>query len=237
MNNHTIIVLPTFNARNSIVETILKILQITENALVIVVDDNSPDNTAKIIKKVFYTNKRVKIIVREKKDGRGSAVIRGFEEGLKNKDIKYFIEMDADLCHDPKYIKLLIDVCQTYDVAIASKYLKESKIIGLNFKRKLFSRLVNIYLRLLLGIPISDYTNGYRCYRREALEKIKLGKISSKGFIVLTEIAYKIYKHGFSFGEIPITLRQYDFNKSNFNKSEIKEAFLTSIKLRFFYSG
>lgn len=200
---------------------------------IIIVDDNSPDKSANLIKKRFFYDKRVKLIVRKNKGGRGSAVLRGFGEGLRDKNIEFFIEMDADLCHNPKYLPILVKKCQKYDVVIASKYLKESKIIGLNIKRRIFSKLVNFYIKLMLGIPITDYTNGFRCYRRYILESIEFKNISSKGFIVLSEIAYRIYRNGFKFGEIPIMFRHYNSNQSNFNLSEIKEAFLTILRLRF----
>ncbi len=233
MENKVCIVIPSYNTKSSINKSITGILKYMPNVRVIVVDDNSPDGTARFIKSKFGLDPRVTLIVRKQKGGRGSAVIRGFKEGLKNKNTKFFIEMDADLCHDPKYLPILIKKCQEYDVVIASKYLKGSVIIGLGLKRLIFSRIVNFYIRLMLGIRITDYTNGYRCYTRKTLEKINFKNISSRGFIVLSEIAYNIYKEGFTFGEIPIFFKYKNMNPSNFNLSEIKEAFFTILRLRF----
>lgn len=231
VNPEIAIIIPTYNAKDSILKLICDVLKKIENSIVIVVDDSSPDGTAKIIRKYFHKNKRVKLMVREAKNGRGSAVIHGFKEGLKNKDIKFFIEMDADLCHNSRYIPLLVKKCTKFDVVIASKYLKLSKINGLSIKRIIFSRIVNFYLRCLLKIPITDYTNGYRCYKRSVLEKINLDSIKAKGFITLSEIAYRIYKKGFSFGEIPFNFKSYNVNKSNFNIKEVIESLLTTSRL------
>ena len=233
MRNNIAIIIPSYNAKNTIARTITDTFSILPKAEIIVIDDNSPDGTASEIKKYFTQNKRLTLIVREKKEGRGTAILRGFQEGLKNKNIKFFIEMDADLCHDPKYIPLLIEKCKKYDVTIASKYLKESQIYGLNNKRIAFSKLVNYFIRFMLKIPITDYTNGFRCYRRSALEKINLNSFYSKGFIVLSEIAYKLYKKGCTFSEIPFVFNFNSSNKSNFNLKEVKEALFTIIELKF----
>jgi len=225
------IIIPTYNAKNSITRAISGIFKKAKNAIIIVVDDNSPDGTAQLIKKSFPFSRKITLIVRKNKGGRGSAVLDGFKQGLKNKSVQFFIEMDSDLCHDPRYIPLLVKKCAKFDVAIASKYLKKSRIKGLSYKRKIFSRIANFYLRQTLKIPITDYTNGYRCYRRIVLEKINLRTIRSKGFITLSEIAYRIYRKGFSFGEISFNFKHYNAEKSNFNIKEVIEALLTTFRL------
>lgn len=229
----SVMIIPTYNSKKTIVDLLKTIFHYQPLTSAIIVDDSSPDDTALEIKKYFAKDKRITLIIRKEKGGRGSAVLRGFKEGLKDKNIEFFIEMDADLCHDPKYISIMIEKCHTYDVIIASKYLRESKINGLNLKRKIFSRIVNFYIKLMLKVPITDYTNGFRCYKRSALEKIDLNSFLSKGFIVLSEIIYKMYKKGCTIGEIPFIFNFNEINKSNFNLSEIKEAFLTILKLKF----
>lgn len=233
MRNNIAVVIPCYNAKNTIIQTIKNVLTYLPKSKIIVVDDNSPDKSAELIKKNFTYDNRIRLIVRPNKDGRGSAILRGFKEGLRDKSIEYLIEMDADLCHDAKYIPIMVEKCRLYDVVIASKYLKGSKIRGLNLRREIFSRIVNSYIKLMLQVPITDYTNGFRCYRRKALEKIDLDSFHSRGFIVLSEIIYKIYKNGNSFGEIPFDFNFTKTNKSNFNLNEIKEAFSTILKLKF----
>lgn len=233
MINNIAIIIPTYNARNSIVKTIKNVFKYLPKSKLIIVDDNSPDKTAEEVSKHYISDKRIKLIIRNTKGGRGSAVLMGFQEALKDKNIEILIEMDADLCHNPKYIPIMINRCRIHDVTIASKYLKKSKIYGLSIKRKIFSRIVNLYIRLMLQIPITDFTNGFRCYKRKALEGINFNSFFSKGFIVLSEIVYRIYKNGGTFREIPFEFIQKEINKSNFNLKEVKEGFFVILKLRY----
>ncbi len=236
MSEDIIIVIPTYNAKEGIVKNINKILSFVPKTIIIVVDDNSPDQTAIIIKENFKNNKQVKVLIRSKKGGRGSAVIAGFKEGLKIKSAKYFLEMDADLCHNPKYIKDMVEKCRRADVVVASRYLPKSNIYGWNLKRKLMSFSINAFAKFLLNIPISDYTNGFRCYSKKAVAFICTHNIKSRGYIVLSEIAYICYKKGLIFSEVPIDFYFKEITKSNLNLTEVKEAFFTIIRLRFSYN-
>lgn len=228
----TAIIIPTYNSRITIVELVKSILKIVKNGKVFVIDDNSPDKTADEVRKYFGKEKRVAIIVRKGKGGRGSAVLAGFTEALKSKDFKYFAEMDSDLCHDPKFIPDLVNKCRDNDVVVASRYLKRSVNINWRLKRKLFSKFVSSYLKIILGIPITDYSNGFRCYSRRALESIDFNRIEAKGFFVLTEIAYLLRNRGAKFAEVPITFKIHEkVNDSNLNLNEIKESFFAAIRL------
>lgn len=233
MQNQTVIIIPTYNAREAIIDSLNKIFLLNPDLDVIIIDDNSPDKTAKLVQSTFSKDKRVHIVIRKKKDGRGSAVLAGLREGLKNKAYRYFIEMDADLCHNPKYIKQLIKKCKSADVVIASRYLLQSKITGWNIKRKLMSFSINTFAKLFLRIPISDYTDGFRCYSRKAVAFITSHQVQSRGYIVLSEIAFICYKNGFTFAEVPIDFHFREVTKSNLNIREVKEALWTILRLRF----
>lgn len=233
INNKIVVIIPTYNAREGIIFNISKIIHKYPSFRIIIVDDNSPDGTAALIQSRFIDDKRVRVYIRKNKGGRGSAVIAGLKEALKNKKTKYFIEMDADLCHNPKYIKKLVEKCANADVIIASRYLPLSRISGWNFKRKLMSFSINLLAKLLLRIPISDYTNGFRCYSRKAVEYITGHQVKSQGYIVLSEIAYICYKKGLTFEQISIDFHFKSVSKSNLNLKEIREAIFTLIRLRF----
>lgn len=228
------VIIPTYNERNGVVEAILSIKRDVPTAEIIIVDDNSPDKTANLVKSRFRQDKRIRVLVRKEKGGRGSAVMHGFSEGLKNKRAKYFIEMDADLCHNPKYINQLIDMCKYADIVIASRYLPGSKVTGWSTKRKLMSHAINALAKLLLRIPISDYTDGFRCYSRDAVEFLCSQKLRSRGYIVLSEAAFLCFKKGFVLKEIPINIHFKSVSKSNLNAKEVKEALFTLLGLRFF---
>lgn len=228
----SVVVIPTYNSKKSIEKLLREVLKHMPTAKIIVVDDNSPDDTAKKITKHFSKNKQISLIIRKRKEGRGSAVIQGFKEGLRDKLTEVFIEMDSDFAHNPSDLPRLIRKTKTYDVAVASRYSLHSHIIRWSLKRRLISRFANLWIKLMLGVSLTDNTSGFRCYSRRVIEAINFDIISAKGFIVLTEIAYQIYKKGFSFGEIPIDFTPVDLNKSNLNVKEIKEAFFTVLKLK-----
>lgn len=227
------IVIPTYNAREGIIKTISKIRFYAPHIFIIIVDDNSPDKTAMLVRTKFKNDKRVQVLIRKEKGGRGSAVLYGLREGLKNKNIKYFIEMDADLCHNPKYTIELVEKCKKADIVIASRYLPDSKITGWNFKRKLMSFSINTFAKLILHIPISDYTDGFRCYSRKTVAFITSHQVKSRGYIVLSEIAYMCHRKGLVFAEVPINFNFESVTKSNLNLKEVKEALFTLIRLRF----
>lgn len=233
MRNKIVIVIPTYNAKESILHTIKKIFLLVKNAQVIIVDDNSPDKTASLVKSHFGKDKRVILVNRKEKGGRGSAVIAGLKVGFKNKEAQYFIEMDADLCHDPKYIAKLVDKCRKADVVIASRYLPQSRIDGWTWKRKLMSFAINTFAKIILQIPINDYTDGFRCYSRKAVAIICSYEIKSRGYIVLSEIAYLCFRKKLRFAEVPINFYFKPVTKSNLNLKEVREALTTIIRLPF----
>lgn len=229
----TAIILPTYNSKNGIVKLLSQILISVKRPKIVIVDDNSPDGTGKIVKKSFKSNKSVVVLERNNKQGRGSAVIAGFKYALKDKNIKYIIEMDSDFAHNPKDIPKLIKTIKKYDMVVASKYLPSSRITKWNYKRKILSKMANTYIKFVLGIPLKDNTNGFRCYRREVLESIDLDRIKARGFIVLTEIAFFAYKNKFRIREVPINFTSQNLNRSNMSIQEIISSFLTVLRIKF----
>lgn len=227
------IVIPTYNERENIGRLIKEILRLNLDIKIIVVDDNSPDKTSETVREISKENKNVHLILRVNKRGRGSAVIDGFKEALKDKKTQYFFEMDADFSHDPHDIPRFLKEIKNNDVVIGSRYLLESKIVDWPIKRKIFSKIANWFARLVLKIPITDYTNGYRCYKRKVLESIDFSKINSPGYIVLSEMAYQIFKLGYKFKDIPIIFVNRRRGLSNLRLKEITSAFTSVLKIRF----
>lgn len=194
------IIVPAYNEKKNLIKLVK---EINKNvvATIIIVDD-SPDQSSKILFK--DKPKNIKFLYRGKKLGRGSAVIFGLKKALKIKKITYFIEMDADLSHNPSELKKNLDIFNKnkLDLLIASRYLEKSKIINWPKSRRVLSKLSNKMARYLLGIPISDYTNGYRIYSKRATNLItkKCGRIGD-GFIVLSEIIMLIDLKKYKIGE------------------------------------
>jgi len=231
--NNIVVVLPTYNACNGIIETIKSIRRKVPDAIIFVIDDNSPDGTALLVKEKFKTDKKIVVKIRNKKGGRGSAILLGFKEALKNTNIKYFVEMDADMCHDPKYIPTMIKKTKSADMVIVSKYLPKSTLTGVTLYRIFLSKMMNFAARLLLQVPISDYSNGYRLYTRDVVEYITKLHYQSKGFVALSETVYRVYKKGYKIAEIPFDFIHYNSQNSNMNLTEMLEAIQTLLKLRY----
>ena len=227
----TLIVIPTYNERENISKLAKTILNISDNISILIVDDESPDGTGKVADELARESSRIRVIHRKGKGGRGSACVEGFKEALKG-EYDYIMEMDADFSHNPEEIPLLLSKIRSYDFVIGSRYLDESEIRDWGIGRRIFSKLANLYAKMVLGIPISDYTNGYRIYRKKVLDDMDFERIKSKGFIVLSEMAYQLYRKGYSIGEIPTLFINRKRGKSNLSFQEIYSAFTGILKVK-----
>lgn len=227
------IIIPTYNEALNIQKLVQEIFKLSIKVDLFFVDDNSPDGTSQQIEKVQhqYPDRHISLVKRDGKNGRGSACIEGFKIALRDK-YDYIFEMDADLSHDPREIPLFINEIVSCDLVIGSRYLKDSKIINWSLKRRIFSKIANRYAKMLLKIPIADYTNGYRCYKSSALKTIDFNSIDSKGYIVLSEIAYSLYKKGCIFKEVPTKFVNRKRGISNLTLNEIWNAFISITKLK-----
>jgi len=196
------------------------------------VDDNSPDGTAAAAHEVAERRPgRMHVLCREGKGGRGGAVLAGFKWGLGG-DYDLFFEMDADFSHRPEEIPLFLSAMGEADVAVGSRYLPASRIVNWPRSRRFFSRWANRYARFFLGIPISDYTNGYRCYRRAAVEALDPGAVDATGYVVLSEVAYQLHLKGFRFADVPTEFVNRRRGESNLSVGEIVSAFTAVLRLR-----
>jgi dolichol-phosphate mannosyltransferase len=198
--NKIAIIIPAYNERKNLKKLVDQINSNLNDIQILIIDDSKVNDSEQTI----IDKKNVHFIYRGKKLGRGSAVLFGLKECLK-KDYNIFIEMDADFSHDPNELQDKIDffLNNNLDVLIASRYLKNSKIVNWSLSRRIFSKLSNFLAKKLLRIPVSDYTNGYRLYSREAAQLItrECGKIGD-GFIVLSEILLVTSLNKLKIGEI-----------------------------------
>jgi len=228
------VIIPTYNEKENIKKTIDLIKKSVPKILIYVVDDNSPDNTQEIVRKMSQKkNSNVFLTVRTKKSGRGGAVLEGMKEALKNNKTQYFMEMDADLSHSPLQIPRILEKRQPGFVCIGSRYIKGSKIVNWPPKRILLSGFANRYISTILRVKIHDFTNGFRCYPRDAVKVILKSNIQHKGFITLSETVFLLSRKGFKFVEIPITFKDRTKGKSNATMSEVLMSLLAVIQIRF----
>jgi dolichol-phosphate mannosyltransferase len=227
------IVIPSYNEVKNVDILIKGISKELPDARIIVVDDSLPEENGQL-KKILSGKKNIRLISRLKKKGRGSAVLEGFREALRDKKIEYIFEMDSDLAHDPKEMERFINKNKTgkYSLVIGSRYLPGGKIKNIARNRTIMSRLINIFLYYWLGIHISDHTSGFRLYKRDSVEFLVKEKLEAKGFIALSEWAYKIHSAGFKITEVPITWNYRRYGKSNVNNEELVNSLTFVIKMR-----
>lgn len=231
------VVIPTFNEADNVVRLAEALRALSKGLRIIVVDDGSPDGTAKLAEEAAPRLAPMQVVNRKGKGGRGSAVIAGFRLAMADPAVKYFLEMDADFSHDPKEMPEMLDILERgeADVVLRSRYAPESRIIDWSLARRVFSKLANLFARTLLGIPISDYTNGYRAYTRKAAEAIDFDKVAASGYIVLSEIAYQLHLKGMRFACLPTIFVNRRRGVSNLSLKEIMGAFtgITSLRRRY----
>ncbi len=225
------VVVPTYNERENLPLLAKKIfaLKIPDLHLMIV-DDNSPDGTGRIADEL--RNKHpVTVIHRSEKSGLGKAYVQGFQSLPPEAEI--VVQMDADLSHDPAVIPEMISKITACDVVLGSRYIPGGKTENWDFFRKMISRFGNFYARTILGLPYRDLTGGFKCFRREVLEKIDLPSLSSVGYNFQIETTYAAHKKGFKICEIPITFTERKTGKSKFNLAITLEAFWKVLMLRY----
>jgi dolichol-phosphate mannosyltransferase len=229
----SIVVIPTYNEIENISKIILAVLAKKDNFHILVVDDQSPDGTAKVVKELMKTNNRVFIEERKEKSGLGTAYIHGFKWAIK-KNYDYVFEMDADFSHSPDDLPRLLHNCiqSEVDLCVGSRYVPGGKIIDWPKSRYWLSYYASLYVRFVLGIKIKDTTAGFKCYSRKVLEKIDLDNIWFVGYAFQIEMKYSAIKLGFNVKEIPIHFKDRELGQSKMNIGIFKEAFIGVLKLR-----
>lgn len=231
-----LIVIPTYNEKENIEKLIPQILKQDKNIDILVVDDGSPDGTGELVEKLAKKNPKIHVLHRKGKLGIGSAYIEGFKYGVKSEASrskargffslrrnKYdlIISMDADLSHNPKYLPAMITASGKYDLVLGSRWTKGGGVTGWPWHRYVMSWGANFFSRVLLKLKPKDITTGFRCYKREVLEKIGLDNITSSGYAFFEELIYRVQKAGFSIGEVPIIFVDRKIGQSKIDKKEI----------------
>ncbi len=218
-----LVIIPTYNEAPNAEKIITEVLQQSEIVEVLIVDDNSPDGTADIVKKMMETNPRIHILQRERKLGLGTAYVAGFKFAIKNK-YDFIFEMDADFSHNPKEIPIILGKMDECDVLIGSRYIKGVNVVNWPMKRLILSYFANIYTRVITGMPIHDATAGFKCYKRKVLESIDLDSLRSNGYAFQIETNFIAWKKGFKLFEMPIVFVDRRVGVSKMNKKIVYEA-------------
>lgn len=228
----SIIIIPTYNEKDNIGELVKQILSLKLGFSILLIDDNSPDGTGEVLDELAKKFSQINVIHRPAKKGLGTAYIQGFNYSIE-KGFENIITMDADFSHDPKYLSNFLEKINDYDAVIGSRYLQGVSVVNWPISRILLSIFANNYVRFITGLPFSDCTSGFACFKRRALESVNLTKIVSQGYSFLVEIKYHIFVSRFRVTEIPIIFVERRGGKTKISFKVMLESCLSPWKLRY----
>lgn len=226
------VVIPTYNESDNIPSLIQQILALPINAHIVVVDDNSPDGTGKLVDDIARTEPRVHCVHRPAKLGLGTAHIAGMRHAFEL-HLDPLLTMDADFSHHPRYIPAIIAGLDRFDVMIGSRYVRGGGMQGRNLKLRLVSWGANFFARTILNLKANDCTSGFRTYRRQVLESINLDLIFSNGYSFLIEMLFLCQARGWRIGETPIVYEDRRAGTSKISRAEIYKATYTVLRLAY----
>ena len=226
----SLIIIPTYNEKENIEKIINAIFSLEKDFHILIIDDGSPDGTAKIVKRLQEKhNKNLFLEERQGKLGLGTAYIHGFKWALR-KTYEYIFEMDADFSHNPK------DLIRLYkadsDLAIGSRYIKGVNIVNWPMSRLLMSFFASKYVKLITGMPVHDSTAGFKCYKRKVLETIQFNKLQFVGYAFQIEMKFKTWKYNFKITEVPVIFTDRTEGTSKMSGGIFFEAFIGVIQMK-----
>jgi len=230
--NERLIIIPTYDEKENVGPIAHAIHAADAQADILFVDDNSPDGTGRIVDQMCAADPRVHVIHKEGKSGLGRAYISGFKWAME-RQYKLIFEMDADFSHDPREIPNFVKAAANADLVIGSRYVNGIRIMNWPMSRLLLSQTAATYVRVITGMPVTDPTGGYKCYRREVLAAINLDSIESSGYSFQVEMTYTAWMAGFRIVEIPIIFEDRHSGYSKMSTDITREALRIIWKLGF----
>lgn len=234
MKSDSIVIIPTYNEKENIEKIIRRVLSYEKGFDILVVDDNSPDGTASIVKTLQQEiSDRIYLLERPGKQGLGVAYIAGFKWSLSN-GYDYIFEMDADFSHNPDDLIRLYRACSVdgADAAVGSRYVTGVNVVNWPMKRVLLSYFASKYVRFITRMPLRDATAGFVCYTSKVLKSLDLETIKFKGYAFQIEMKFKIWHSGYNIVEVPIIFTDREEGASKMNGGIIKEAVFGVISLK-----
>jgi dolichol-phosphate mannosyltransferase len=201
--NQTLIIVPTVNERENLPRMAQRLLSLPVAVDVLVVDGNSSDGTGRVADELAAKHPEIHVLHEQKKNGLGRAYIAGFKWALE-RNYEFIFEMDCDFSHDPDEIPNFLKAAQDADLVLGSRYSGGVRVVNWPLKRLMLSRSAGIYVRLITGMPITDPTGGYKCFRRHALQAINLDDVRSSNYSFQIEMTHRLWRQGFKIVEVPI---------------------------------
>ena len=220
----TLVIIPTYNEKENIGRIALAVLDTSPHINILFVDDNSPDGTGAIADELSDKHARIHVLHRIAKDGLGRAYIAGFKWALE-RDYQFVMEMDCDFSHDPKEIPNFRDKAMAdSDLVLGSRYVGGIRVINWPLSRLMLSRGAGIYVQFITGMPFTDPTGGFKCFRREVLESYDFDEVKANGYGFQIEMTHKAWMKGFRIGEIPIIFEDRQEGTSKMSGNIVYEA-------------
>jgi dolichol-phosphate mannosyltransferase len=224
--NQTLIIVPTVNERENLPRMAQRLLSLPVAVDVLVVDGNSSDGTGEIADELAAKHPQIHVLHEPKKSGLGRAYVAGFKWALEH-GCEYIFEMDGDFSHNPDDIPAFLDAAKNEkaDLVLGSRYSGGIRVVNWPLKRLMLSRCAGIYVKVITGMPFTDPTGGYKCFRRRALEAVNLDQVHSNGYSFQIEMTHRLWREGFHIAEVPITFTERVEGKSKLSRGIVTEAF------------
>lgn len=220
----TLVIVPTYNEKENIEKITTVVLDTSPHVDLLFVDDNSPDGTGDLADALSQKHDRVHVMHRATKDGLGRAYIAGFKWALE-RHYSFVMEMDCDFSHDPKEIPNFRDkIIEGHDLVLGSRYVNGVRVLNWPMSRLLLSRGAGVYVRIITGMPVSDPTGGFKCFRRELLESYDFDQVKANGYGFQIEMTHKAWMKGFRIGEVPIIFEDRQEGTSKMSGNIVYEA-------------
>jgi dolichol-phosphate mannosyltransferase len=219
----TLVIVPTYNERDNLPPLVAKLLALPARLDLLVVDDNSPDGTGKIADELAARHLEVHVLHRNVKNGLGRAYCDGFAWALE-RDYEFVFEMDGDFSHNPEDIPAFLRAAEGADLVLGSRYCDGIRVINWPLSRLVLSMTAGLYVRLITGMPFTDPTGGFKCFRRRALQAIDLSAVRSNGYSFQIELTHKIWRQGLKVVEVPIIFTDRFQGSSKMSRAIVYEA-------------
>jgi dolichol-phosphate mannosyltransferase len=232
MSRETLIIVPTYNERDNLPVLVERILKLPVSIDLLIVDDNSPDGTGKLADSFASKHPEIHVLHRSQKEGLGRAYCAGFGWGLE-KGYEFIFEMDGDLSHNPDDIPLFLRAARDADLVLGSRYCNGIRVINWPLKRLVLSLSAAKYVQLITGMPFSDPTGGFKCFRRRTLQTIDLESVDSNGYSFQIEMTHKVWRQGLRIVEVPIIFTDRFHGTSKMSPKIVREALRITWKLLF----
>jgi|ERR1051326_8442196 dolichol-phosphate mannosyltransferase len=225
MSSKTLVIVPTYNERDNLPPLAARLLALPFPVDVLVVDDNSPDRTGEVADQLAAKHPQILVLHRAEKEGLGRAYCAGFAWALE-RDYEFIFEMDGDFSHNPDDIPKFLEAAKDNDLVLGSRYCNGIRVINWPLNRLMLSKGAAKYVQLITGMPFSDPTGGYKCFRRPALQAIDLHNVRSNGYSFQIELTHQLWRQGMRIAEVPIIFTERVQGRSKISAKIVREAFL-----------